>query len=305
MGSTVGETIKEITRKHLCECNGLVLGQALTAVGWVNNTVPDCPGIVELSMADVAGSGIAVGAAVAGRRPIFILRFQDFIFLNGSMIVNYAAKTKEFFGAGTPIFVRLIAIDGKGFGPVHSGKLHSIFMHFPGLRVCAPMTPNEYRECWKVFMEDDVPMIVSEHRCCYNSSAEMPDVVVADADITLYAISAARFNVTMAADILSQRGLKCNIVHIAWLKPFNLDRRFLDPLSKAKVGIVVDSGFEMAGASQSIAYELMVHADVPVKALGLYDKSSGVTPETENSTPSAARIAQVAQEFYEEKRSSR
>ncbi|MFA5083872.1 MAG: transketolase C-terminal domain-containing protein [Candidatus Paceibacterota bacterium] len=301
MGKTVAETIKEISCRHLTENNGLILGQALTAVGWVNNTVPDCPGIIELSMADVAGSGIAVGAALAGRRPILILRFQDFLFLNGSLIVNYAAKTKEFFGKGTPIFVRLIAVEGKGFGPVHSGKLHSIFMHFPGLRVCSPMTPKEYEECWEVFMNNDDPMIVSEHRCSFNNAEEMSDVIRDDAEITIYAISAARFNVSKAAEILAQNGLKCNIIHISWLKPFFLTEKLLTPLRKSKVGIVVDSGFEMAGASQSIAYELMFKTGVPVRALGIYDKSVGVTPETENLTPDAERIAKVSEELYEEK----
>ena len=80
---TVAKTIKEITRRHLQENNGLLLGQAVTAVGWVNGTVPDISGIVELPMTDVAGAGFAVGAAMVGRRPIFILRFQDFLMLNG------------------------------------------------------------------------------------------------------------------------------------------------------------------------------------------------------------------------------
>ena len=301
MEKTVAETIKEISRRHLIENKGLILGQALTAVGWVNNTVPDCPGIIELSMADVAGSGIAVGAAVAGRRPIFILRFQDFIFLNGSIIINYAAKTKEFFGKGTPIFVRLIATEGKGAGPVHSGKLHGICMHFPGLRVCSPMTPNEYREAWKVFMENDDPMIVSEHRCSFNSAEEMPDIITDNADVTIYAISSARFNATKAADMLAQKNIRCNIIHIMWLKPFELTERLLKPLKNSKAGIVVDSGYETAGASQSIAYELMLETGIPVKALGLYDKSAGVTPETENLTPDAGRIAETVIKLCEEK----
>lgn len=301
MGKTVAETIKEITREHLTKNNGLLLGQAITAVGWVNNTVPDCPGIIELSMADVAGSGIAVGVAVSGRRPIFVLRFQDFLFLNGSIIVNYAAKTKEFFGKGTPIFVRAIAAEGKGAGSVHSGKLHSIFMHFPGFRVCSPMTSQEYKQAWKVFMEHDDPMIVSEHRHSFDNTQELPDVISDNADITIYAISAARFNVTRAAKTLEQDGIRCNIIHIMWLKPFILAERLLKPLKQSKAGIVVDSGFEIAGASQSIAYSLMWETGVFVKALGLEDKSVGVTLETENPTPDANKIVETIRKICREK----
>ncbi len=299
MGITVAETIREISREHLTKNNGLLLGQTISAVGWVNNTVPDCPGIVELPTADVAGAGIAVGAAIAGRRPIFVIRFQDFLFLNSSILVNYAAKTKDIFGKGTPIFIRAIAIEGQGNGPVHSAKLHSIFMHMPGFLVCSPMTPQEYKEIWKAFLENNDPMLVSEHRRSFQNKEEMPDVLVDDAEITIYAISAARFNVSEAARILEQRdGIKCNIVHIMWLKPFDLTERLLAPLKRSKAGIVVDSGFEICGASQSIAYQLMLETGVPVKALGLNDKSVGVCPETENATPDARRIAEIVREIY-------
>lgn len=299
MGKTVAETIKDITRRHLTENNGLLLGQAITAVGWVNNTVPDCAGIIELSMADVAGSGIAVGAAVAGRRPIFVIRFQDFLILNGSILINYAAKTKEFFGKGTPIFVRAIATEGKGTGPTHSAKLHSIFMHFPGFRVCSPMTAGEYEEAWQTFMENDDPMVVSEHRCSFNNTKELPDSIVENADITIYAISSARFQAQEAVRILAQDGIRCNVVHIMWLKPFSITDRLREPLRQSKAGIVVDSGYEINGASQSIAYALMLGTGIPVRALGLEDKSVGVTLQSENATPDAKKIAAAVKELYE------
>src|SRR3989344_3481789 len=117
---TVAEKIKQITREHLLKNNGLALGQCLTAVGWVGGTVPemgDEDGLVELSMADVAGGGIAVGMALAGRRPIYIVLYQGFQWFNAAHIVNYAAKSKDMWGIPCPIFVRSIAMDG-GIGPV-------------------------------------------------------------------------------------------------------------------------------------------------------------------------------------------
>ena len=89
MGPTVADTIRELTRRHIDENNGLVIGQCLSAVGWVQNTVPAQEiGIEELPMTDVAGAVIAVGAALTGRRPIFILRFQSLNWLNSSPLVN-------------------------------------------------------------------------------------------------------------------------------------------------------------------------------------------------------------------------
>jgi pyruvate dehydrogenase E1 component beta subunit len=289
MGSkTVAETIREITRTHLLENNGLLLGQSITAVGWVNNTVPDCPGIVELPMSDVAGAGIAVGAALVGRRPIFVIRFQDFLILNGSPLIFYAAKTNELHGKGAPIFVR--AIGAEGIGPVHSGVLHSLFMHFPGFRVGSPMTPKEYEEVWRVFMENDDPMIVSEHRASFSNCEEMEDILVDGAAITLYAISSTRFEVGKAAQILEAEGIRCNLVHLLWLKPFDLTPRLTEPLNRSRLGLVIDSGYEIAGASQSIAYTLNQATGLPVKALGLSDRTKCLCPPLQNAAPNADRI---------------
>jgi pyruvate dehydrogenase E1 component beta subunit len=292
---TLAETIREITRKHLEENSGLLLGECVTAVGWVNGTVPDCKGIVELPMTDVAGAGIAVGAAMVGRRPILVIRFQDFLILNGSQLINYAAKSKELHGRGTPIFVRALA--SEGLGPVHSGVLHSVFMHFPGFRVVSPMTPGEYEEAWQTFMQYDDPMLVSEHRHSFQNTEEMEDVLHDTADITLYAISSPRFAVGEAAKLLEKEDITCNIVHIAWLKPFEITQRHLEPLKRSQLGLVIDASFEICGASRSIAYELSQASGYAVKALGLLDRTKCLCPPYQNKAPDAAAICESVREM--------
>ena len=286
---TLADTIREISRDHLENGNGLLLGQCISAVGWVNNTVPDCRGIVEFPMSDVAGSGIAVGAALVGRRPIFVLRFQDFLVLNGSPLIFYAAKTKELHGRSAPIFVRAIASDG--LGPVHSGVLHSLFMHFPGFRVCSPMTPGEYRDIWREFLEHDDPMIVSEHRLSYKNTEELPDVVREGAHITLFPVSATRFEAVKAAAVLEREGIVCSICHIRRLKPFIAEEGMTAPLRAAGRGLVIDPGYTIAGASQALAYELTHAAGVPVHALGLLDKTKCLCAPLRNEIPNAETIA--------------
>jgi pyruvate dehydrogenase E1 component beta subunit len=288
---TLAETIKEITRKHLEENDGILLGQCISAVGWVNNTVPDTRGIVELPMSDTAGAGIAVGAAMVGKRPIFVIRFQDFLMLNGSPLVNYAAKCKELHGASAPVFIRALA--SEGLGPVHSGVLHSVFMHFPGMRVCSPMTPGEYEQAWQMFIENDDPILVSEHRESFRNTEEMADVVNGRADITLFAISCTRFAAIEAADMLAKEGIDCNIVHIVWLKPFEVTDKYLEPLSSSQLGLVVDPTFEICGASRSIAYELADASGRPVKALGLADTTKCLCPPYQNRAPDAQKIYDV------------
>jgi pyruvate/2-oxoglutarate/acetoin dehydrogenase E1 component len=292
---TVADTIREITRVHLESNNGMLLGQCVSAVGWVNNTVPDCRNIVELPMTDVAGAGIAVGAAMVGRRPIFVIRFQDFLVLNGSPLVFYASKSKELHGRSTPIFVRAIASDG--IGPVHSGVLHGMFMHFPGFRVCSPMTPKEYEAIWADFLAHDDPMIVSEHRASFSNSEELEDQVSEHAVITLYPISATRFEAVKAAAMLAAEGILCNVVHVLWLKPLVIDERMTVPLVRSGNGLVVDAGHEIAGASQSIAYELTRATRMPVKAMGLADATKCLCSPLQNRIPDAERIADAARKL--------
>jgi len=297
MARTVAETIKEITRKHLDEDNGLLFGQAISAVGWVNNTVPDCRNIVEFPMADVSNMGIACGAAISGVRPIIVIRFQDFMWLNSSPLVNYAAKTKDIFGTATPIFVR--ALGQEDAGCTHSGVLHSIFMHMPGFRICSPMTPREYQAAWDDFMSHDDPMYCSEHRSSFDNSEEF-ETTCHPADVTLIGISAARFQLDQAAALLAQEGVTCNIAHVMQLKPFSAEP-VVKALSQSKLGLVVDAGFEICGASQSLAYDLMWRTGRPVKALGLFDRSVGANAESQNRTPSAERIVETVLQTWHEK----
>lgn len=291
MGATTAETIREITRHHLTSNNGLLLGQCVTAVGWIGGTVPDCEGLVEIPMTDVAGPGFAVGCALMGRRPIFVVRYQGFMWYNSSSLVNYAAKSKQVWGVPVPIFIRSIGMEGNGIGHTASSSIHSIFMHSPGMPVAAPMTPGEYQSVWDHFMANDDPIYVSEHRRSFTLKDEMENVVRDDAQVTVIGISAARLNMLEAAAELEPQGIHCDLFHLVWLKPLGITEEILASLRKTGIGVVIDSDYEIAGASRSIAYELMHRTGVPVYALGLEDRVCGVAAHLENITPSPRKIA--------------
>ena len=236
MGSTVAETIRNLSKKILDKNKGIVIGQCLSAVGWVQNTVPaQKKGIVELPMTDVAGAGFAVGAALAGIRPIFILRFQSFLWLNASPIINHAAKSKEIFGYGAPVFIRAIASEGPSSGPIHTNCYHSPFAHMPGLPICAPMTPKEYNEIWNKYLKSDSPMLVSEHRRSYKESIEFKDEINKASRLTLFLISASRFEANKIKEKLKKKGIQIDIFHILWLKPFIIKKKYIESLKKLKL----------------------------------------------------------------------
>ena len=146
-------------------------------------------------------------------------------------------------------------------------------------------------------MENDDPVIVSEHRVSFQNTEEMNDVLVDKADITLYAISSTRFELGKASRMLKAEGIKCNIVHIMWLKPFVVSGRLTGPLNKSGLGLVIDAGYEIAGASQSIAYRLNQATDHRVKALGLYDRTKCICPALQNRAPDAKRIYETVKEM--------
>ena len=153
MSKELREVIKGIVKKHLLKNNGLAVGQCLTAVGWVGGTLPELyekDGMIELSMADVAGAGFVVGAALQGKRPIYIIRYQGFNWYNAPMIVNYACKSKEMWGRSCPIFIRSIAMEG-GIGPSAGSSHHTLYYRMPGIKMYSPMTPKEYKFVYNKF----------------------------------------------------------------------------------------------------------------------------------------------------------
>jgi pyruvate/2-oxoglutarate/acetoin dehydrogenase E1 component len=258
-------------------------------------------GIVELSMADAAGPGIVVGAALMGRRPIYVIRYQGFMWYNASPLVNYAAKSKEMWGIPCPVFVRALALEG-GIGPVASACHHGMVMRMPGMPVCAPMTPGEWTEVWDWFMSHDDPIYVSEHRRSFAVDYEMEPIVNRQADITILAISAARLNALEAIKLLHKEGVACDLIHIVWLKPFQITEAIIGSLKTTRLGLVIDSDFEIAGPSRSIAYELMLASSVPVHALGLEDRTAGFAPHLDNPTPPIEKIVKRVKALLSESR---
>ena len=298
MAKNVRETIKSLTLAHL-EKGGRCFGQCLTAVGWVGGTLPELyeeDGIVEFSMADVAGGAIATGIALAGERPIYVVRYQGFQWYNAPSIVNYAAKSKEIWGIPCPIFVRSIAMEG-GIGPVAGASHHSIFDRMPGMKIAAPMTPKEYEHVYSEFMKDDTPYYISEHRKSYDNTNEMQDEILHDADFVLFPISVTRFAALDAKKRLQELGYKISIVHQLWIKPLLAKDKSVEALLTSKFGgLVIDDDYEQ-GVVTSVAHQLIMSSGKIVGALGLEHRTAGFHPSVDVLPPNAEQIVQKCLEF--------
>ena len=295
---TTADTIKEITYRHL-ENGGIAMGQCLSAVGWVGGTVPEMtghPNLIELSMDDTFSGGSAVGYALAGRRPIFICRYQGFMHFNHVFFTNYAAKAKEMWGYKVSVFIRAIAME-SGIGPVAGSSHHGMITRMPGISVCAPMTPQEYKDAWSYFMAQDGPLYVSEHRRSFAIDHEMQDVIHKHADLTIFAISATRLNAVEALKRLEKENITCNLIHLFWLRPFNINDSMIDGLNSSSCGgLVLDTDFEN-GYSKCVAYELMQATDKKVRVLGLEEKVAGFAPHLDNLPPSPEKIVKTVKQI--------
>ena len=294
MAKTVRDTIKEITREHLTEHNGLAFGQCLTAVGWVGGTLPELyeeDGMVELSMADVAGGGIVVGSALAGRRPMYVIRYQGFNWYNCPSVVNYAAKSKEIWKTPCPLMVRGIGMEGA-IGPVAGSSHHSLYYRMPGLSIVSPMTPDEYQQAYDYFMSNDDVLYVSEHRGSYLNSEEMPDILHQNPDIVLFPISITRFEAVKAKKMLAAKGVNASIIHLRWIKPFNLRDKWRQEVLNSKKGAIVLDDDYVDGVAKSIAHDIMMGTHKPVWTMGLENRTAGFYKDVDNLPPSAEQITQ-------------
>ncbi len=289
---TLRDIIYGTTNKFLRENNGMLFGECVKDPGGVANTIPVHENVIDTPMSETAAADFAIGAALSGRRSMYVVRFQNFLLMGASPFISFASVVKGIYGKSAPVFIR--AVGGDKLDCNHADMLHSMFMHFSGMKVCAPMTPGEWLDAWEIFMREEQPFFCSEHRDAFTETDETEDEIYEDAKINLFGISKARQNLSEAKCILNEYGIKANIFHIAWLKPFNVEK-YIEPLKETPLGLVTDAGRVICGASEHIAYELM-HA-VPgsfIYADGIADFPKSKNPKCYNAVPDAQHIADKA-----------
>src|SRR5438876_4475274 len=127
-------------------------------------------------LSEDAMTGVAIGAAMAGMRPIHVHIRMDFLMLGMNQLVNIAAKSRYMYGGAVsvPLVVRCIIGKSWGQGAQHSQGLHAMFMHVPGLKVVAPTTPYDAKGCLVTAIRDADPVIFVEHRLVHALRGPVP-----------------------------------------------------------------------------------------------------------------------------------
>lgn len=192
--------------------------------------------VLDTPISEATIGGAAVGAAMAGMRPVAEIMYVDFTPLAMDQIANQGGKNRYMFGGSTtvPMVIRSEGGAGRGIAAHHSQSLESLWTHFPGLYVVMPATPYDAKGLLKAAIRDDNPVMFIEHKMLYGTKGPVPEedyiipLGVADVKregkhITLVTYSRMVLRALEAADILAKEGIDVEVIDLRTLKPLDID----------------------------------------------------------------------------------
>lgn len=220
--------------------------------------------VLDMPISENAMTGVAIGTAVMGMRPIMTHQRVDFFLLALDQLINNAAKWHFMFGGKmqVPLVIRLLMGRGWGQGPQHSQTLHSFFTHIPGLKVVMPSNPYNAKGLLVSAIEDNNPVIFLEHRWLHNVFGEVPEelyrvplgkakVMKEGSDITIIASSHMTLEAWKAVQLLEKEGVSVELVDLRTLKPLDKET-ILTSVKKTGRVVVVDPDWKTSGFASEI-----------------------------------------------------
>jgi len=314
---TYAEAIREATETEMArDSSVMVLGIGVddfkgvygTTAGLVEKFGNDR--VVDTPLSEDAMTGVAIGTALAGLRPIHVHIRMDFLLLAMNQLVNIAAKSRYMYGGAVrvPIVVRAIIGRSWGQGAQHSQGLHSFFMHVPGLKVVAPSTPYDAKGCLIQSIRDNNPVVFVEHRLIHYQKGNVPEVdytvpfgqarvLTEGTDITLVGISHMAVECLHARRYLGDMGLRAEVIDPVSLSPLDVDT-IVASVEKTGKLLVVDTAWTSCGASAEIMAQVTEHlgnAKTECRRMGFASVTCPTTKTLENHFyPDAQKIAAAA-----------
>jgi pyruvate dehydrogenase E1 component beta subunit len=253
--------------------------------------------VVELPLAENGFTGIAIGAAINGLRPIIVHQRVEFCLLAMEQLVNNAAKMHYVSNGAhrVPLVVRMIVGRGWGQGPAHSQSLEVLFAHIPGLKVVMPASAQDAKGMLLAAIADDSPVVFIEHRWMHYVKGHVPagNVPIAldgparlhkgDA-VTVVSNSYLTLETIQAVEALSAAGVQVDHFDLRVIRPLNMEP-IIESVRKTGRLVTVDTGFTTYGVGAEIVSRVMEQCCLQMKAaprrLGL----------PEHPTPSSRSLA--------------
>ena len=233
-------------------------------------------------ISEQAIAGIAIGAAVAGQRPVIEIMFMDFITLAVDQLVNMAAKLHPIYGLQCPLVIRTPPGGGRGYGATHSQSLERLFAGVPGIKIAAPSNAIDASGLLQTAIRDNNPVLFLEHKLLYPHRFEVPDelpspipfghakIVRQGEDLTIVAWSHMAFAARQAAAKLAAEGIEAEIIDLLTLSPLDIGTIVESAKTTGRV-LVLEEGPKTGGFSAEIAAQIMEQAhdylEKPVRRL--------------------------------------
>lgn len=267
--------------------------------------------VIDSPISEAGITGISVGAAMTGMRPVVDIMFGDFITLTMDQMVNQAAKIHYMSGGKlkVPLVMRTTLGATRRSAAQHSQSLHAWFSHIPGIKVVIPATPYDAKGLLKSAIRDDNPVVFFEDKMMYQLKGPVPeqdytiplgvaDIKRAGQDVTLVATSSMVQVSLRAAEILDSAGISAEVIDVRTTAP--LDRQTLiESAQKTSRVIVIDEGYQSYGVTAEIASVIadgaFYYLDAPVKRMGAMDVPVPFSPVLEDQTvPTPETVAEMA-----------
>ena len=233
-------------------------------------------------ISEQAIAGAALGAALAGLRPVAEIMYIDFTGLAMDQIANQCAKFRFMTGgqAIVPVVIRTQGGAGRGIAAHHSQSLESWFTHLPGLKVVIPATPYDVKGLLKTSIRDDNPVIFVEHKLLYLTEGPVPedqdyliplgkaDIKKEGSDITIITWSRMVFDCLEAAVQLEKEGIQAEVLDLRTLKPLDVEA-VVKSVKKTGRVVIVHEACKTSGFGGEVSTVIMENAfdylDAPIK----------------------------------------
>ena len=267
--------------------------------------------VIDSPISEAGITGLAVGAAMTGLRPVVDIMFGDFIALAMDQIANQAAKAHYMSGGKlkVPMVVRATLGATRRSAAQHSQSLHAWVSHIPGLKVVLPSTPYDAKGLLKTAIRDDNPVVFFEDKMMYQMKGPVPegeyiipfglaDIKRPGTDITIVATSSMVHVALAAAEQLAAAGISAEVIDPRTTVPLDT-QTLVESAKKTSRAIVVDEGYQRYGVTAEIASVIADGAfhylDAPVKRMGAMDVPVPFSPALEDLTvPTPESVAAMA-----------
>jgi acetoin:2,6-dichlorophenolindophenol oxidoreductase subunit beta len=261
--------------------------------------------VVDTPISEAGFTGLAVGAAMTGLRPVVDIMFGDFVTLTMDQMVNQAAKVHYMSGGKwkVPMVMRTTLGAARRSAAQHSQSLHAWFSHVPGLKVVLPSTPYDAKGLLKTAIRDDNPVVFFEDKMMYKLKGPVPveeytiplglaDVKREGHDVTIVATSSMVQLALGAAVLLEEIGISAEVIDPRTTWPLD-EKALIESAKKTSRAIVVDEGYGRYGVTAEIAAVIAEGAfyslDAPVKRLGAMHVPIPFSPPLEDLTVPSER----------------